>query len=74
VIVAAARTRPEKLGLPLTHWSVRKLAGYLARRPLWNGLGAGRWRLAHGLARVGETLARYSVAIATARVKAGTAL
>ena len=32
VIVAAARTRPEKLGLPFTHWSLRKLAGYLAGR------------------------------------------
>ena len=32
VIVAAARTRPEKLGQPFTHWSLRKLAGYLARR------------------------------------------
>jgi transposase len=30
VIVAAAITRPEKLGLPFTHWSVRKLAAYLA--------------------------------------------
>ena len=29
-IVAAAATRPEKLGLPFTHWSLRKLAGYLA--------------------------------------------
>jgi transposase len=33
VIVAAARTRPEKLGEPFTRWSLRKLAGYLARRP-----------------------------------------
>jgi transposase len=32
-IVAAATTRPEKLGLPFTHWSLRKLAGYLARNP-----------------------------------------
>jgi len=30
VIVTTALTRPEKLGLPFTHWSVRKLAGYLA--------------------------------------------
>jgi transposase len=29
-IVAAAATRPEKLGLPFTHWSLRKLAAYLA--------------------------------------------
>jgi transposase len=33
VIVAAARTRPEKLGQPFTRWSLRKLADYLARRP-----------------------------------------
>ena len=41
VIVAAATTRPEKLGLPFTHWSVRKLAGHLAAR----GIGVGRERL-----------------------------
>jgi transposase len=29
-IVAAAATRPQKLGLPFTHWSLRKLAAYLA--------------------------------------------
>ena len=33
VIVAAATTRPEKLGQPFTRWSLRKLAGYLACRP-----------------------------------------
>ena len=33
VIVAAATTRPEKLGLPLTCWSLRKLAAYLASCP-----------------------------------------
>jgi transposase len=33
VIVAAARTRPEKLGRPFTHWSLRKLADYLAGHP-----------------------------------------
>jgi transposase len=32
LIVTAATTRPEKLGLPFTHWSVRKLAAYLAGR------------------------------------------
>jgi transposase len=32
LIVAAATTRPEKLGLPFTHWSVRKLTAYLAGR------------------------------------------
>ncbi len=33
VIVAAATTRPEKLGQPFTRWSLRKLADYLAGRP-----------------------------------------
>ena len=42
--------------------------------PFWNNLRPGRWRQAHGPARVEETLARDSVAIATANVKAGTAL
>jgi transposase len=32
VIVAAATTRPEKLGQPFTCWSLRKLAAYLAAR------------------------------------------
>ncbi len=32
-IVMAASTRPEKLGLPFTHWSLRKLAAYLTGRP-----------------------------------------
>jgi transposase len=30
IIVEAATTRPEKLGLPVTCWSLRKLAAYLA--------------------------------------------
>jgi transposase len=33
VIVTAATTRPEKLGLPFTRWSLRKLAAYLAGHP-----------------------------------------
>jgi transposase len=41
VIVTTAMTRPEKLGQPFTHWSVRKLAAYLASR----GITAGRERL-----------------------------
>jgi transposase len=32
-IVETARTRPEKLGCAFTHWSLRKLAGYLAVNP-----------------------------------------
>ncbi|MGH3284703.1 MAG: helix-turn-helix domain-containing protein, partial [Streptosporangiaceae bacterium] len=42
VIVAAARTRPEKLGRPFTRWSMRKLAAYLAEGP---GIRIGRERL-----------------------------
>jgi transposase len=41
VIVTTAMTRPEKLGQPFTHWSVRKLAAYLALR----GITASRERL-----------------------------
>ena len=33
-IVATATTRPEKLGRRFTHWSVRKLVGYLADNPV----------------------------------------
>ena len=33
VIVAAATTRPEKLGQPFTRWSLRKLAAYLPAVP-----------------------------------------
>ena len=33
VIVVAATTRPEKLGQPFTHWSMRKLAGYQRAAP-----------------------------------------
>src|SRR6266699_6392258 len=43
VIVAAAATRPEKPGLPFTHWSLRKLAAYLGSRP--RPPAAGRERL-----------------------------
>jgi transposase len=38
-IIATASTRPEKLGLPFTHWSLRKLAGYLAGNPARPGNG-----------------------------------
>ncbi len=44
VIVTAAITRPEKLGLPFTCWSLRKLAAYLASRP-GRPVRAGRERL-----------------------------
>lgn len=32
-LVTTAKTRPRKLGCPFTHWSVRKLVGYLADNP-----------------------------------------
>ena len=44
VIVAAARTRPEKLGLPFTRWSLRKLAAWTTcrrTRPRRSGPGPG---------------------------------
>ena len=31
-VVEIARRRPPKLGLPFTHWSIRKLANYLSGR------------------------------------------
>jgi hypothetical protein len=42
--------------------------------PLWHSLRAGRWRQAHGLARVEEAFAQNSVAIATAKVNGWLAL
>jgi transposase len=33
-VVAAATTRPAKLGRPFTHGSIRKLADYLADNPI----------------------------------------
>jgi transposase len=44
VIVAAATARPEKLGLPFTHWSLRKLAAYLAGPPQRVRIGRERLR------------------------------
>jgi transposase len=44
VIVAAATTRPEKLGLPFTQWSLRKLAAYLATSPRPVAIGRERLR------------------------------
>jgi transposase len=43
IIVAAAATRPEKLGLPFTHWSLRKLAACLGA--LGRPVRVGRERL-----------------------------
>jgi hypothetical protein len=44
VIVTAATTGPEKLGLPFTHWSVRKLAAYLTTGPQLVAIGRERLR------------------------------
>ena len=49
-IVTTAKTRPEKLGRPFTHWSVRKLAGYLADNPV-RTVTVGRERLRQLLRR-----------------------
>jgi len=44
-IVATATTRPEALGAPLTRWSVRKLADWLAHNRGTRRVGIGRERL-----------------------------
>jgi len=44
VIVEAAITRPETLGLPFTRWSLRKLAAYLAGAPRPVRIGRERLR------------------------------
>ena len=49
-IVQAATTRPERLGRPFTHWSIRKLAGYLADNPV-RIVAVGRERLRQLLCR-----------------------
>jgi transposase len=54
LIVTAATTRPEKLGLPFTHWSLRKLAVHLAAREI----RVGRERLRQLLAERGISFQR----------------
>jgi transposase len=49
-IVQTAKTRPEKLGMPFTHWSIRKLRGYLAVDPV-HPVQIGRERLRQILER-----------------------
>jgi transposase len=44
LIIETATTRPEKLGLPFTHWSLRKLAGHLAGAPRPVAIGRERLR------------------------------
>ena len=53
-IVETAKARPEKLGRPFTHWSVRKLAQYLATNTVHRVL-IGRERLREILAEHGVT-------------------
>jgi transposase len=57
LIVETAKTRPAKLGRPFTHWSIRKLADYLAtkRGPK---VRVGRERLRQILAAEGITFQR----------------
>ena len=55
-IVETATARPEKLGRPFTHWSVRKLAQYLATNPA-RAVVVGRERLREILADHGITFA-----------------
>jgi transposase len=49
-IVTAAITRPVKLGRPFTHWSIRKLADYLADNPV-RVVKVGRERLRRSCGR-----------------------
>ena len=56
-IVATAKTRPTTLGQPFTHWSVRKLADYLATRK-GRTVRVGRERLRQILIAEGITFQR----------------
>lgn len=56
-IVEAAKARPEKLGRPFTHWSIRKLAQYLADNHV-RVVKIGRERLRQLLEREGVTFQR----------------
>jgi transposase len=56
-IVETATTRPEKLGLPFTRWSIRKLAQYLAANPA-REVQIGRERLREILAEHKVTFQR----------------
>jgi transposase len=57
VIVETAKTRPTKLGRPFTHWSIRKLAGYLATKK-GRKVRIGRERLRQILTAEGLTFQR----------------
>jgi transposase len=56
-IVEAAKARPEKLGRPFTHWSIRKLVEYLGDNPT-RVVKIGRERLRQILDREGVTFQR----------------
>ncbi len=56
-VVTTATTRPAKLGQPFTHWSLRKLAAYLADNPA-RVVGIGRERLRQILRERGITFQR----------------
>jgi transposase len=56
-IVTAATTRPAKLGRPFTHWSIRKLADYLATKK-GRKVRVGRERLRQILIAEGITFQR----------------
>lgn len=58
-IVQTALTRPEKPGLPFTHWSIRKLAAYLA--------GAPARRVPIGRERLRQILHRHKVSFQRTR-------
>jgi transposase len=58
-IVETAKARPEKLGRPFTHWSVRKLAQYLAINPAR--------RVLIGRERLREVLAKHQVSFQRAK-------
>jgi transposase len=57
LIVETAKTRPAKLGRPFTHWSIRKLADYLATKR-GRKVRVGRERLRQILAAEGITFQR----------------
>jgi transposase len=57
LIVKTATTRPRKLGRPFTHWSIRKLADYLATRK-GRKVAIGRERLRQILIAEGITFQR----------------
>ena len=56
-VVETARQRPEKLGLPFTRWSLRKLSAYLAGHPA-RPVRVGRQRLSEILDEAGVTFQR----------------